>query len=102
MYTPIQLDKVRNFNFDFEHLSLAEETLDMPIDDILQKAARGKLRLKEVFGLAWAGLVHEDNQLTVKEVMRITNEYSDLETLSNTMGDAINKSLKKVKTDEKN
>lgn len=102
MYTPITLDKVRNFNFDYEHLSMAEEALDMSIDDIINKAAKGKLRLKELFTLAHAGLVHEDGQLTVKSVMAIVNEHSDIETLSATMGEAIGKSLRKAKTDEKN
>ena len=102
MYTPITLDKVRNFNFDYEHLSMAEESLDMSVDDIINKAAKGKLRLKELFTLAWAGLIHEDNQLTVKLVMKLVNDYSDIETVSSIMGTAIDKSLRKAVHDKKN
>lgn len=92
-YTPIELDKVRNLKYEYEDLSLAEETLDMSINEILDKAQRGKMRIKEIFTLLWAGLVHEDNQLTVKKLMQIVNEYSDIDTISEKIGEALAKSF---------
>ncbi|HOA79962.1 MAG TPA: hypothetical protein PKK61_02715 [Defluviitaleaceae bacterium] len=92
-YTPIELDKVRNLKYEYEDLSLAEETLDMSINEILNKAQRGKMRIKEIFTLLWAGLVHEDNQLTVKKLMQIVKEYSDIDSVSFKIGEALAKSF---------
>ncbi len=101
-YIPIELDKVRNLKYEYEDLSLAEESLDMSINEIINKALSGKMRIKEMFTLLWAGLVHEDNQLTVKELMQIVKEYSDLDSVSEKIGAALEKSFSNRKKDEKN
>jgi len=102
MYTPIQLDKARNLRYGYMGLSLIEEALGMNINKVLIKATKGDLSIKETFTMIWAGLYHEDKELTVEKVIDLVDEYSDIETVSELMGKAIEKSLAKKENNEKN
>lgn len=83
-YHPIKLDKVRNFRYGMKALSLIEKTLNKPISKIDME----NLTMEDAAIMIWAGLVHEDKDLTPEKVMDLVDEYSDITTVLQAMGEA--------------
>jgi hypothetical protein len=83
-YVPIQLDKSRNFRFGMVAVSLMEETMGVKIN----KLDIDNLSMKDTATVMWAGLVHEDKDLTPEKVMHLIDEHSDLPTVSEAMAKA--------------
>lgn len=84
MFYPIQLDKMRNFRYGMKALSLIEKTLGKPISKIDME----NLTMEDAAVMIWAGLVHEDPELTPEKVMDLVDEYSDIQTVLTAMGEA--------------
>ena len=84
-YIPVELDKVRNLRYNMRAISLVEETLGKPIAEI----NLNKLSIKQLATFVWAGLYHEDKDLTPDSVMDLIDEYSDITTVSVAMSKAI-------------
>lgn len=63
--TLIELDKARNLKYDFNALELIEEHTGK---NPLAKDAWTDMGPKQVKVFVWAGLIHEDEALTQKEV----------------------------------
>lgn len=89
MYTPIQLDKTRNFKYGMRALHLIEETL---------KTRMNRLNLEdlsqyELAVILWAGLVHEDSSLTPESVMDLIDEHSSIMDASSAMSKAFEQSF---------
>jgi len=84
MFYPIQLDKSRNFKYGMKAISLIEKKLKKPIS----KIDMDNLTMEDIAMLMWAGLVHEDKDLTPEKVMDLVDEYSDIQTTLNVMGKA--------------
>jgi len=59
----IKLDRERTLRIDANALADAEEKLGAPI---LEKIGRGRLGIREIRALLWAGLCHEDAELTLE------------------------------------
>jgi hypothetical protein len=57
--------KTRHLRFDFNALIALEETLGISIAN-LKDAMAGPGMLKAVRGILWAGLIHEDEALTLR------------------------------------
>jgi hypothetical protein len=98
MYTPVEIDKVRNFRYGMKALSLIEKKFNRP----LSKIDMQNLTIEESAVLIWAGLVHEDKELTVEKVIDIIDEKGNfqevIEAMNKAMEDAFgnNKNVKKA------
>jgi hypothetical protein len=88
-YYPIQLDKTRNFKYGMKAISLIEKKFKKPIGKIDYE----NLTMEEAAILIWAGLVHEDNNLTPEKVMDLVDEYSNFREVIAEMMEAINKAF---------
>lgn len=84
-YCPIQLDKARNFKYGMKAISLIEKKLKTPIG----KVDMNNLTMEDTAVIIWAGLQHEDKDLTPDKVMDLVDEYSDLQTVIEAMGEAL-------------
>lgn len=84
-FTPIKLDKVRNFRYGMRAISIIEKEFKKPIG----KIDMGNLTMEDVAIIIWAGLQHEDKDLTPGKVMDLIDEYSDLQTVMKAMNEAM-------------
>jgi hypothetical protein len=69
-FVPITLGKARNLRYSFKALSRLEEELDSSIASI----DFSDVSVKTMVTFIWAGLVHEDDNLTVEDVMDLIDE----------------------------
>lgn len=90
MYTPIQLDKIRNFRYGMKAFSLIEKTLELKSISHLDF---DNMSMTETATIIWAGLVHEDANLTVDKVIDLVDEYSSIMEVAEVMAKAMNESL---------
>lgn len=97
-YYPIQLDKVRNFRYGMKALHLIEKKLKKPISKIDME----NLTMEETAIIIWAGLQHEDKDLTPEKVMDLVDEYSDIKTVIEAMGEAFRNAFGETENEEKN
>lgn len=84
MYTTIQLDKVRNFRYGMAAIDQIEGELGTNI----ARLDLENLTMKQTAVVLWAGLAHEDPDLTPAKVMGLVDDYSDLNTVLGTMSKA--------------
>jgi len=97
MFYPIQLDKMRNFRYGMKAISLIEKKLGKPIG----KVDMENLTMEDAAVMIWAGLVHEDKDLTPEKVMDLVDEYSDVQTVLETMGKAFQGAFNQGKAEKK-
>jgi hypothetical protein len=83
-YYPIQLDKSRNFRYGMKAISLIEKKLKKPISKIDME----NITMEDSAVLIWAGLQHEDKDLTPDKVMDLVDEHSDIQTILTAMSEA--------------
>ena len=61
------------------------------------------LSMHELSVFIWAGLYHEDRDLTPEKVMDLVDDYSDIPTASLALGEAVTQAFgEKKDNDEKN
>lgn len=84
MFTPVQLDKARNFRYGMKALHLIEKTLDVRIS----KLDFDDLSQYQIAVIVWAGLVHEDGSLTPDSVMDLIDQYSNITEIAQIMSQA--------------
>lgn len=63
-YVAIELDRTRTLKYDLNALILLEENLGVTID----KLGEVQMGLRTLRTLIWAGLIHEDPELTQEQV----------------------------------
>lgn len=85
MYYPIQLDKVRNFRYGMKAISIIEKKFKKPI----AKVDFDNLTMEDTATIIWAGLVHEDKNLTVEKVMDLIDEKGNLQQVMQVMSEAM-------------
>lgn len=85
MFYPIQLDKMRNFRYGMKALSLVEKKLKTPVS----KIDMNSMTMEDSAALIWAGLVHEDRDLTPDKVMDLVDEFSSLPNIMASMSEAL-------------
>lgn len=93
MFYPIKLDKMRNLRYGMKAISLIEETLGKPVMQI-EGIDNGGLTMHAYAVLIWAGLVHEDKDLTPDKVIDLVDEYSSIKTVTEEMWKAFNGAFK--------
>lgn len=84
MFTPIKLDRMRNFRYGMKAISLIEKKLNTKISNLDME----NMSMEETATLIWAGLVWEDKDLTVDRVMDIIDENSNFVEVIKVMGEA--------------
>lgn len=84
MYTPVQLDKARNFRYGMKALHLIEKTLDIRI----AKLDFDDLSQYQIAVIVWAGLYHEDVTLTPDAVMDLIDGHSSITEIAQIMSQA--------------
>lgn len=85
MFTPIQLDKMRNFRYGMKAISLMEKKLGKPAAKINFE----EMTMEEIATVVWAGLVHEDLELSPDKVMELIDDHSDITTVITAAGEAL-------------
>lgn len=88
-YYPIELDKTRNFKFGMRAIDLIEKKYGKPIMEI-DGINNGMLTMEDYATLIWAGLSHEDKELTIEKVMDLVDEHSSIAEVSKIMWNALN------------
>jgi hypothetical protein len=63
-FVKIELDKVRNLRYTMNSLAEIEDALGVPLSEM----GNIKMTIKNVRVILWAGLIHEDKELTIEEV----------------------------------
>lgn len=72
-YVEVTLDKKRRLKFDLNALSELEDALGKPVTQLND----GTVGMRELRAMVWAGLLHEDPDLTLRD----TGELIDLERI---------------------
>ena len=85
MYTTYKLDKARNVRFGMKALSLIEDNLGSKIGKIDFE----NLGIKDTCTVLWAGMVHEDNELTVDRLMELIDEHSSFQEMADVLAKAM-------------
>ena len=88
---PLQLDKIRNLRFSLKALSDVEEMLGKSLSEINLT----KMTIKQLFTFVWAGLYHEDHELTVERIFELVDEFSSVNDVSVAFTKAIQESFPK-------
>jgi len=99
-YYPIELDKTRNFKYGMRAIDLIEKKYGKPIMEI-DGINNGMLTMEDYATLIWAGLSHEDKELTIEKVMDLVDEHSSIAEVSKIMWNALN-DVFKVEEDGEN
>lgn len=84
MFTPIELDKVRNFRYGMKAVALVERKLKTSIG----KIDMDSLTMDEMAIILWAGLVHEDKDLTPDKIMDLVDNHSSVTKAMELMSEA--------------
>ena len=87
-FVEINLDKPRRLRYTINALVALEEKLGKPISAI----DRTKIGIKEFRLLLWAGLIHEDPNLTEEKVGELMDE-ADINYIAEKINEAIQISL---------
>jgi len=67
-YASIKLGgRVRHLRYDFNALVALEEVLGSPMSEV-GNLVSGSVRLKDLRAIIWAGLLHEDRDITEEDV----------------------------------
>ena len=80
---------MRNFRFGMKAINLIEKKFGKPIMEI-SGIRDGGLTMEEYATVMWAGLEHEDPDLTPEKVMDLVDDYSSVPEASKIMWDALN------------
>lgn len=84
-FVPIQLDKSRNFKYGMKAINLIEKKLKKP----MAKIDMDNMTMEDTAIFIWAGLVHEDNDLTPDRVMDLVDDHANMTTVLEAMGEAL-------------
>lgn len=92
-FIPYKLDKVRNLRYGMRAMSLFEETTGKEMISL----DFNRVSIRDLGVLIWAGLYHEDQDLTPESVMDLIDEYSDIDEAAELMGKAVDEAFSKNK-----
>lgn len=89
MYTPIELDKIRNFRYGMKAIDYIEKKFKKPIGKINLE----ELTMEQTATIICAGLVHEDSKLTPAKVMDLIDDKGNLQEVLEVMAKAFGESF---------
>lgn len=96
MYTPIEMDKTRNFRYGMKAISYIEKKLGKAI----AKIDLENLTMEETATIICAGLIHEDSNLNPDKVMDLIDDKGNLQEVLETMAKAFAESFDGGKSGE--
>lgn len=82
----IELDKPRTLRYGMNALAKIEDVTGKSI----MKLDLGHVGIKDLLAIVYAGLYHEDRELTPEKVGDLIDEYSDMNTVAEKIGEAFN------------
>ena len=85
-FLPIILDKTRNLSYGMVALMKIEKKLGKPFAKL---DFENEMTYEEIANILWAGLSHEDSTLTPEIVAELIDEYSNIQTAIEAMGQAM-------------
>lgn len=88
-FIPYELDKMRNLRYSLRALSLIEENIGIP----LARLDVNSISIKHLSIMIWAGLYHEDKDLTPDMVMDLIDDYSDMDKANEAMIKALDEAF---------
>lgn len=80
----VELDKARNLRYGINALCTIEELLGKSITTL----DLNQISIKDLRTILFAGLVHEDSELTPEKVGALIDDYTDMVTITNKLGEA--------------
>lgn len=83
-YVDIELDRKRRLKFNMNALSELEDVLGRPITQLSDQT----IGMKELRALLWAGLLHEDPDLSLQEVGALV-EMENIQLISEKITEAM-------------
>lgn len=86
MFVPVQLDKMRNLRYGMKAISLIEKKFGKSI----AKIDMDDMTMEEIATFIWAGLVHEDKELTPDKVMELVDNFSTVQVVMEKVSEAMN------------
>lgn len=86
---PISLDKERTFKYGMKAIDLLEKKFKKPMG-MIEGLNTGILSMSDYATVMWAGLVHEDRDLTPIKVMELIDEHSTIKEATEIMWKAMN------------
>lgn len=88
-YVTIELDKPRKLRYDTNALAELEDVFGKPLGELFQDQDVVKLAgVKTLRALFWAGLLHEQPDLTIKQAGELM-DYSDIQTIGEKVAEAL-------------
>jgi len=81
----IELDKPRILRYGINALAIVEELLGKPLTAL----DFNNVSVKDMRAILYAGLYHEDSSLTPEKAADLIDEYSDIETAAQKIGEAM-------------
>ena len=99
----IKLDKKRILKFGTLALAELEDSLDCSVNDLFKKGSKKLERIKTVVLLLRACLIHEDENLTYRDVANMLDSVEDLDSVVEKISESFDKStlIKKKETAKK-
>ena len=89
-----ELDKPRTLRFGINALAKIEDLTGKPLTTL----KLDRVGIKDLLIITYAGLAHEDKDLTVEKVGDLIDEYSSIEILSQKLGEALTLAFGKEET----
>ncbi len=80
----IELDKKRNLRYGMNALVTVEEQIGKPITSLDLE----NISMKDLRSILYAGLVHEDKDLTPEQTGNLIDEYSNITDVAEKLGEA--------------
>lgn len=81
----IELDRPRNLRYGMNALVKIEEMIGRPIS----KLDLDNISIKDMRTIIYAGLFHEDKNLSPEKVGELIDEFSDINTVAEKLGEAM-------------
>ena len=89
----VELDKPRTLRYGMNALAKIEDITKKSIVSI----DLNNIGIKDLLAIIYAGLYHEDKSLTLDKVGDIVDEYSDMNTIAEKVGEAFTLAFGNVK-----
>ena len=97
-YVQVKLDKVRNLRLAYKAQKIIENMTGKGMDEVVSRIPT----TSEQGIMLYAGLVHEDKELTLDIVEDLIDQHLSAKELADVLGKAIEVAYRKESTEEKN
>jgi hypothetical protein len=91
---PVKLDKQRKIRFTFNAFCELEEVMDRPLTEL-----QNGFKMKDLRALVWAGLLHEEPDLTLEDAGAMIDEAESIEEVAQVVGKALEAAFGSKKKD---